>query len=64
MADPPGSTTRVEQVQNARAYTPRQLQEYDVETAQQSLRLQFASVQKRAQELMVNMNIPGAHITG
>lgn len=41
-------------------YAPHQLQESDMETAQRSLTDQFQQVQRRAQQLMESMNIPGA----
>ena len=41
-------------------FAPHQLQESDMETAQRSLTDQFQQVQRRAQQLMESMNIPGA----
>ena len=41
-------------------FAPHQLQEADMETAQRSLTDQFQQVQRRAQQLMESMNIPGA----
>lgn len=59
MADEPISSPRALRPVGVRSYTPRQLHESDMETAQQNLREQYKAIQKRAQELMENMDIPG-----